>query len=86
MADENANPSTPPGFKAPRRAWIDEGCISCNLCEDLVPEVFSVPAGETSHAKKGHEKLLRDPEIAERTREAADACPVEVIRIDEDES
>jgi ferredoxin len=36
-----------------RRVWIDEGCISCNLCKDLVPEVFEVPAGSTSRPKKG---------------------------------
>ena len=28
-----------------RKVWVDEGCISCNLCQDLVSEVFEVPAG-----------------------------------------
>jgi ferredoxin len=65
-----------------RRVWIEEGCISCNLCEDLVSEVFQVPAGETSRTRKGHEKLLGDPGIAERVQEAADSCPVEVIKVD----
>ena len=30
-----------------RKVWIAEGCIACNLCQDLVPEVFEVPAGST---------------------------------------
>jgi ferredoxin len=68
-----------------RRVWIEEGCISCNLCEDLAPEVFEVPAGETSRTKKGHEKLLKsgDPALDERVQEAADSCPVEVIQVEQ---
>lgn len=67
-----------------RKVWIVEGCISCNLCQDLVPEIFEVPAGSTSHTKKGHEKLLRgDSTLDERIQEAVDSCPVEVIKIDE---
>ena len=65
-----------------RKVWIEEGCISCNLCEDLVSEVFQVPAGETSRTRKGHEKHLGDPGIAERVQEAADSCPVEVIKVE----
>lgn len=68
-----------------RRVWIEEGCISCNLCEDLVAEVFEVRAGETCRTRKGHEKLLTgDPEMDERIQEAADSCPVEVIEVERD--
>lgn len=67
-----------------RRVWIVEGCISCNLCEDLVPEIFEVPAGDTSRLRKGHEKYLKgDPVMEERIREAVDSCPVEVIKADQ---
>ena len=62
-----------------RKVWIAEGCISCNLCQDLVPEVFEVPAGSTSLARKGHEKLLVQATMQERVQEAIDSCPVEVI-------
>ena len=63
-----------------RKVWIDEGCIACNLCQDLVPEVFEVPPGSTSRTKKGHERLLeRDSQMEERVQEAVDSCPVEVI-------
>lgn len=68
-----------------RKVRIEEACISCNLCEDLVPEVFEVPAGESCRPRKGHEKHLRgDPEMDERIREAADSCPVEVIQLEDD--
>ena len=69
-----------------RKVWIEEGCISCNLCEDLVREVFEVPPGDTCRPRKGHEKLLTgDEEMDERIQEAADSCPVEVIQLERDD-
>jgi ferredoxin len=66
-----------------RKVWVEEGCISCNLCQDLVSEVFEVPPGSTSRTRKGHEKLLDgDPEMEERIQEAVDSCPVEVIQVE----
>jgi len=66
-----------------RKVWILEGCIACNLCQDLVPEVFEVPAGSTSRTRKGHEKLLcGESEMDERIQEAVDSCPVEVIQVE----
>lgn len=67
-----------------RRVWIEEGCISCNLCEDLVPEVFEVLPGETCRPTKGHARHLRgEPEMEARLREAAESCPVEVIQLED---
>jgi len=69
-----------------RRIWIEEGCISCNLCEDLVPEIFEVPGGATSRLRKGHERLLTgDSGLDERIQEAADSCPVEVIQVEHED-
>lgn len=66
-----------------RKVWIVEGCISCSLCQDLVPEVFEVPPGSTSRTRKGHEKLLTgDSQRDERIQEAVDSCPVEVIQVE----
>ena len=71
--------------KKVRKVWIAEGCIACNLCEDLVPEVFEVPAGSTSRPRKGHERhLTGDVEMDDRIREARESCPVEVIHTDEE--
>ena len=67
-----------------KRVWIVEGCISCNLCEDLCPEVFEVPAGDVSKVTKGHEKYLNgDPDMDDKIREAVESCPVEVIEMEE---
>ena len=65
-----------------QRVWLEEGCISCNLCEDVCPEVFEVPAGEVSRLVKGYKKLLpADRELDEKIQDAADSCPVEVIHV-----
>jgi ferredoxin len=66
-----------------KRVWIEEGCISCNLCEDLCPEVFEVPLGEFCVVKEKAAALLKgDAALDAKIQEAADSCPVEVIHID----
>ena len=68
-----------------RRVWIEEGCIACNLCEDLVPEIFVVPPGDSCRPVKKHEKLLKkDETLHARVKEAAESCPVEVIQFEEE--
>ncbi len=59
---------------------IADGCISCNLCEDLCPEVFSVPPGETSQVAREW-KRFRDSH-REQIEEAFEFCPVEVIKVE----
>ena len=74
----------PPIIMTIRKVWIEEGCISCGLCEDTASEIFQVPGGSTSRTRKGHQKLLTgDQELDERIREAAEGCPVEVIHVEE---
>jgi ferredoxin len=55
---------------------IVEGCIACGVCESLCPEVFRViDTAEADNAQvPGHEL---------ECREAATACPVSVIKIQE---
>ena len=67
-----------------RRVWIEEGCIACNLCEDVAPEVFEVPAGENCRTTPDYAAQLGSAELVERVREARDECPVEVIQVDEE--
>jgi ferredoxin len=55
---------------------IAPGCISCGVCESICPEVFTVP--DTCVAD--NEKV---PGNEAACREAADACPVSVILIEE---
>ncbi|HHI81029.1 MAG TPA: ferredoxin [Planctomycetes bacterium] len=62
-----------------QRVWIDEGCISCSLCQDYCPEVFLVQDGEDCVI---HEEAVRFYlEKEEDIHLAAEDCPVEVIKI-----
>lgn len=56
------------------KVWIDPGCIVCNACEAIYPEVFEVTADTC---------LIRpDAPLNDGLKilEAAEACPVEVIK------
>ena len=65
---------------------IDEGCIACNLCEDLAPQVFEVPIGADCRVKAGSlVRISEDEELRRQVHEAAESCPVEVILVNEDE-
>ncbi len=58
------------------KASVDQdGCISCGLCIDVCPEVFSYNENNVSQAIEGDipEKNLKEAE------EARDGCPVSVI-------
>lgn len=66
-----------------QRVWIEEGCISCNLCEDLCPEVFEVPLGESCVVKaSATQTVLADSTLDAKIQDAADSCPVEVIKLE----
>ena len=56
------------------KVWIDPGCIVCDACEGIYPEVFEVL--EDSCIIRPNAPL--DDGI--RMEEAAEACPVEVIK------
>lgn len=66
------------------RVWIEEGCISCSLCSDLVPDVFLVENGESCVIKPAAGNHF-DPQ-AEAIREAVQDCPVEVIKFEEQDA
>jgi ferredoxin len=56
------------------KIWIEEGCTSCNLCEDICPEVFKME--DIATVKKG----VNYADYEDKIKEAATSCPVEVIR------
>lgn len=63
---------------------IEEGCIACNLCEDLAPRVFEVPMGEDCRVKPGAlVEVSKDEQLRKQVHEAAESCPVEVILVNE---
>lgn len=57
-----------------KNVWIEEDCISCGSCEGICPEVFYV----TDHSNVREGVHFNDFEAG--IKEAAEACPVEVIK------
>ncbi len=60
------------------KVWIEPGCIVCNACEGIFPEVFEVLPDTC---------IIRPaPPLDDglRIQEAAEACPVEVIKFAKD--
>jgi ferredoxin len=60
------------------RVWIEDGCISCGLSEINCPEVFKVK-DEGSIVIEGVDYSPLEAKI----KEAAETCPVEVIKYEE---
>lgn len=58
-----------------KQVWIAPGCITCSSCEIICPDVFEVQ--QTSSTVIGGADL---EEYEEFVIEAAEACPVEVIK------
>jgi ferredoxin len=59
------------------KVWIEEGCTACGLCEDICPEVFKL---------KDEATVIEGVNYAAYTagiKEAAESCPVEVIKYSE---
>ena len=62
-----------------KKVWIEAGCISCKLCQDIAPKVFLVADDQDcvviAEAAKHFGPLHDDIEQAARD------CPVEVIKV-----
>ena len=61
-----------------KRVWIEEGCISCGMSENNCPEVFKVK-DEGATVIEG----VDYSGLEEKIKDAANACPVQVIMYDE---
>ena len=59
------------------KVWIEEGCTACGLCEDTCPEVFEMEDIAVVKA----DAVFDENEDA--IIEAAEGCPVEVIKYEE---
>ena len=55
---------------------IEDGCVLCGLCESICPDVFRL-GDETAAVIPGADL----EENRDCIQEAADSCPVEVIKI-----
>ena len=56
---------------------VEDGCTACGLCEETAPDVFEV--NDTAHVKEGADLDLNE----ELIKQAAEECPVEVIKVEE---
>ena len=79
--------------------WIEEGCIVCNACETTCPEVFKVTEescvilgevredGNTDENEASKSVLSGEngEDLADQIEEAAEGCPVEVIKFETDD-
>lgn len=63
-----------------RRVWIEEGCISCKVCEDVAPQVFLVDGDQTCVVQPDAARHFAAQQ--EEIEQAARDCPVEVIKFE----
>ncbi len=61
------------------RVWVADGCILCNLCVELSPQVFVIE-DERCWARPDADLDAHEEEI----RQAAIDCPVSVIHLEEE--
>lgn len=78
------------------KVWVEPDCITCNACEDVCPEVFKVEedssmilaavrtdgAYDTNAGAKSALTGTLGADLADLIVEAAEACPVEVIKFE----
>lgn len=57
-----------------KKVWIEEGCTACGLCEEICPEVFKLE--DLATVIEG----VSYSDFEDQIKEAADSCPVEVIK------
>lgn len=57
-----------------KKVWIEEGCTACGLCADTCPEVFKIE--DLATVIEG----VNYSDYEENIKEAANNCPVEVIK------
>ncbi len=62
------------------KVWIEAGCISCKVCQDIAPKVFCVDDGQDCVILPDAARHFRV--LAEDIDQAMRDCPVEVIKIE----
>jgi len=57
-----------------KKVWIEEGCTACGFCVDTCPEVFKMEDSATVIEGVNYS------DYEEQIKEAAENCPVEIIK------
>lgn len=60
-----------------KKVWVEEDCTSCGLCEEICPEVFKIT--DIATVIEG----VNFSDYEEQIKDAADSCPVSVIKFSE---
>jgi ferredoxin len=63
-----------------KKVWIEEGCIADGICNDICPEVFGLDDAGEAFVEKDADFSANEQGI----QEAAEQCPVEIIRFREE--
>ncbi len=62
------------------KVWIEAGCISCKLCQDIAPNVFLVDDDKDCVVRPDAAQFFTKKH--EDIEQAMRDCPVEVIKIE----
>ena len=62
------------------KVWIEDGCICCGMSSATCPEVFEIPDDDDSNIVKEN---MDFSQFEEEFKEAANGCPVDVIKYEE---
>jgi len=63
-----------------KKVWIEEGCIADGICNDVCPDVFGLNDDGEAFVEDGADLNANEDDI----KEAAEQCPVEIIRFEEE--
>ena len=62
------------------RVWIEEGCVTCGNSEEVCPEIFEIDIEAGTAVVNDFEDFSA---YADKIRLAAESCPVNVIKFEE---
>lgn len=63
-----------------KKVWIEEGCTADGICMETCPEVFGEDENGEAFVKEGADLEANEEDI----KEAAEECPVEIIKYEEE--
>ena len=62
------------------KVWIEDGCFCCGMSSDTYPEIFEIPDDHDINVVKENVDFSQ---YEEEIKEAANGCPVDVIKYEE---